>query len=419
MRTKWTLVALVAAVTALGAAATTSGKRQAGPIMTAKPSVTGTTAVGRRLSALTGTWSGAGTLRYAFQWYRCDAGGARCNPIHGATSATYTLVPRDVAKTIGLTVWASDAGGTASGYASLVGPIARPTPLLVATAQPLVAGFAVQGKSVQASTGVWSPTPAKVTYEWLRCNRNGRVCGRIANASGSSYTLGAADVGHALVALVQASFGTTAQTAYSAATTGATAATLVGPSLVAGPTVTGTAARGRQLTGSPGTWSGLGAVTFGYQWYRCDPTGAACGPIRGSTGQTYTLVPRDVGRTIGLALRATDSSGTATAFAGLVGPIAPVPSVLISTAQPTIAGDPRRGESLVVSQGTWSPAPTSVTYSWHRCNVNGRICMPIQGADASVYPVTPLDSGHTLNALVTAKSAGGTQAVFSATVVVP
>ena len=82
---------------------------------------------------------------------------------------------------------------------------------------------------MQASTGVWSPTPAKVTYEWLRCNRNGRVCGRIANASGSSYTLGVADVGHSLVALVQASFGSTAQTAYSVATPVAVAATVVGP----------------------------------------------------------------------------------------------------------------------------------------------------------------------------------------------
>jgi hypothetical protein len=203
------------------------------------------------------------------------------------------------------------------------------------------------------------------------------------------------------------------------ATPVATAATVVGPSLVSGPTVTGTAAQGRQLTASPGTWSGLGAVTFGYQWYRCDATGSACGPIRGSTGQTYTLVRRDVGKTVGLALRSTDSSGTATAFAGLVGPIAPVPSVLISTAQPTIGGDPRRGQSLVVTQGMWSPAPTSVSYAWHRCNANGRICVPIEGATGSVYGVTPLDSGHALNVLVTAKSAGGTQAAFSTTVVVP
>jgi hypothetical protein len=413
------LLLVLAAAAALTAAAASHATVRGGPIATAKPSVSGTTAVGRRLTALTGTWTGSGPMKYAFQWYRCDASGARCNAVHGATSATYTLVPRDVAKTIGLTVRATDSGGTATAYASLVGPIARPTPLLVATVQPLVAGFAVQGKAVQASTGVWSPTPAKITYEWLRCNRNGRVCGRIANASGSSYTLGVADVGHSLVALVQASFGSTAQTAYSLATPVAAAATVEGPSIVSGPVVSGTAAQSRQLTASPGTWSGLGPVTFAYQWYRCDVTGSACAVIRGATGQTYTLGPRDVGKTLGLTLRATDTSGTATAYAGLAGPIAPMPAVLIATAQPVIGGDPHRGQSLVVSPGTWSPNPASVSYAWQRCNPNGRICLPIDGANASVYAVTSLDSGHALTTLVTAKSAGGTQAVYSTTVVVP
>jgi hypothetical protein len=233
------------------------------------------------------------------------------------------------------------------------------------------------------------------------------------------YTLGAADVGHTLVALVQASFGTTAQSAYSAMTPVAVAATVAGPTLVGGPTVGGTAAENRQLTASPGTWSGLGPVTYAYRWYRCDVTGSACRPIRGATGQTYTLVSRDVGKTLGLTLHATDSSGTAIAYAGLAGPIAPTPSVLIATAAPTIGGDPRRGQSLVVSPGVWSPSPTTVAYAWQRCNANGRICVPIAGANASVYVVTPLDSGHTLAALVTAKSAGGTQAAFSSTVVVP
>ena len=325
-------------------------------------------------------------MKYAFQWYRCDASGARCNAVHGATSATYTLVPRDVAKTIGLTVWATDCGGTASAYASLVGPIARPTPLLVATVQPLVAGFAVQGKAVQASTGVWSPTPAKITYEWLRCNRNGRVCGRIANASGSSYTLGVADVGHSLVALVQASFGSTAQTAYSVATPVAVAATVAGPSLVSGPAVSGTAAQSRQLTASPGTWSGLGPVTFAYQWYRCDVTGSACAVIRGATGQTYTLGPRDVGKTLGLTLRATDTSGTATAYAGLAGPIAPMPAVLIATR----AAGPSAATRSAASRSSSHPARgrrrrRRYSYAWQRCNPNGRICIPIDGANASVY----------------------------------
>jgi hypothetical protein len=410
---------VLAALLALAFARASGAAAGQGPIATTKPSVAGTTAVGRRLAALTGTWTGSGPIKYAFQWYRCDANGARCNAVQGATSATYTLVGRDVAKTIGLTVFATDANGTTASYASLVGPIARPTPLLVATVQPLVAGYAVQGKSVQASTGVWSPTPAKVTYEWLRCNANGRVCGRIQNASGSSYTLGAADIGHALVALVQASFGTTAQTAFSVSTPVAVAATVSGPSLIASPVASGTAVRSRQLTASPGTWSGIGPVTFDYQWYRCDPTGSACAVIRGATGQNYTLGKRDVGKTLGLAVYATDTSGTATAYAGLVGPIAPIPAVLIATAQPTIGGDPRRGQSLVVSPGTWSPVASSVAYAWQRCNSNGRICLPIEKADGSVYVVTPLDSGHALTAIVTAKSAGGTQAAYATTVVVP
>jgi len=413
-------VVLVAAVVAvLAASATSVGATGSGPIAAVKPSVAGTVAAGRRLTALTGTWTGSGPIRYGFQWYRCDGSGARCNAVHGATSATYTLVGRDVGKTIGLTVQASDSRGTTAAYASLVGPVARPTPLLVSTVQPLVAGLAVQGKAVQASTGVWSPTPARVTYEWLRCNANGRVCGRIANASGSSYTLGAADVGHALVAVIQASFGTTAQSAYSAATPVAMAATVSGPSLVAGPTVSGTAAENRQLTASPGTWSGTGPVTYAYQWYRCDATGAGCAVVRGATGQNYRVVSRDVGKTLGLTLRATDSSGTVTAYAGLVGPIAPTPNVLIATAQPTIGGDPRRGQTLVVSPGTWSPTPASAGYAWQRCNPNGRVCIPIDRADASVYVVTPLDSGHALTAIVTAKSGGGSQAAYSTTVFVP
>ena len=50
-----------------------------------------------------------------------------------------------------------------------------------------------------------------------------------------------------------------------------------------GRPITGTAAQGRQLTASPGTWSGLGPITFAYQWYRCDQTGSHCTLIRGSS----------------------------------------------------------------------------------------------------------------------------------------
>jgi hypothetical protein len=54
-------------------------------------------------------------------------------------------------------------------------------------------------------------------YAWSRCNPNGRVCAPIAGATSSTYKVTAADSGHALVAIVTATAGTTAQPAYSAA----------------------------------------------------------------------------------------------------------------------------------------------------------------------------------------------------------
>ena len=173
------------------------------------------------------------------------------------------------------------------------------------------------------------------------------------------------------------------------------------------------------LTASPGTWSGLEPISFTYQWYRCDQAGARCNLVRGATKETYTLAARDTGKTVGLTLRATDSSGVVTAYSSLVGPISPTPSVLIATKQPTIGGDPRAGQTLIVSSGTWSPTPASYAYAWQRCNSNGRLCTAIEGATASVYVVTAADSGHALAAIVTATSAGGSQSGFSTAVVVP
>ncbi len=419
MRANRAVLVALAAAAVLAAPGTSLGTVRSGPVATGAPSIAGTTAVGRRLTALTGTWAGSGSIRYGFQWYRCDGSGARCNSIRGATAATYMLAAKDVAKTIGLMVSATDTGGATRVYASLVGPVARPTPLLVSTAQPIVTGRPVQGGTVQASTGAWSPTPSQITYSWLRCNRNGRVCGRIADATGSSYTIGPDDVGHALVALVQASFGTTALSAFSTATTPALAADVVGPTKVAGPTVSGTAAQGRKLTASPGTWSGREPVSFAYQWMRCDAGGARCNLVRGATKETYTLGRRDTGKTVGLTLRAKDATGTVTAYASLIGPIAAIPAVLISTSQPTIGGDPRPGQTLVVSPGTWSPNAPTYTYAWQRCNASGRLCAPIAGATASVYVVTAADSGKGLVAIVTASSAGGKQSAFSTAAAVP
>jgi hypothetical protein len=181
--------------------------------------------------------------------------------------------------------------------------------------------------------------------------------------------------------------------------------------------VTGAALQRAQLKGAAGTWSGTGAIKYAYQWYRCDAAGAHCKSIHGATKETYTQVAKDVGNTIGLTVRATDSNGTTSAYASLVGPVAAATSAFYSTAQPAISGTPTPGQALQVSPGTWSQPPSAYVYQWQRCNPNGRLCAPIAGATAPSYTVTAADSGHTLLALVQATAGGATTPTLSAATV--
>src|SRR5262249_26756534 len=63
------------------------------------PSASGSTVVGNKLTADKGTWKGTITA-YAYQWYSCDAGGASCAAIAGATNSGYTTKVGDIGHTI-------------------------------------------------------------------------------------------------------------------------------------------------------------------------------------------------------------------------------------------------------------------------------------------------------------------------------
>jgi hypothetical protein len=386
----------------------------AGPVATAGPTVIGTAAAGKLLTGLSGTWAGLSSIAYHFQWYRCNGAGAACATVHGATSPSYPLGDRDVGQTVGLAVMATDSTGTARQYSSLIGPIAPRRPLLEATAQPVVAGAPVQGKTVQVTTGTWSPVPTTLSYRWERCNANGRVCAAIPRATGTSYTTTAADVGHALLAVVQAANGGTTQNAFSTATPAVVPASVKGPTLGLGPIVNGFAGVGQQLSASPGIWAGVGPTTFSYRWYRCDATGGHCSLAQSSTASTYTPLAKDAGDTIALTVKATDAVGSTTAYASLVGPVERANSTLAPTTAPTISGTARVGGALSVGLGSWTPEPSGYKTTWLRCNANGRLCAPISGATKATYRPTAADTGHTLVAVVDATSGAVTQTALTA-----
>jgi hypothetical protein len=186
-----------------------------GPTATAPPVAAGVVQAGKQLAGSAGTWSGAGTIEYRYQWYRCDAAGAHCLSIHGATKPTYLQVVKDISHTLGFAVRASDANGTTSAYAGLVGPVARAAATLVSTAQPTLSGTPAPGQTLQATAGSWSETPVALSYQWQRCNANGRLCTEIAHATAAGYAVTAADAGHTLLAIVQATAGARSQSAFS------------------------------------------------------------------------------------------------------------------------------------------------------------------------------------------------------------
>jgi len=191
-----------------------------------------------------------------------------------------------------------------------------------------------------------------------------------------------------------------AQTLVSAALVAAVGAAAVAaaPTSSIRPALTGTFAVGKQLTGDAGTWAGSGSLSYAYQWYRCTAAGAKCKAVRGATAPAYTPVAADAGATLGLTVKATDSTGAGQSYSSLAGPIAKG-TVYVTTA-PKVTGDASVGGKLASDAGTWGTTPQSVAYQWLRCNANGRLCTAIPGATKQSYAPTADDAGHSLVATV-------------------
>lgn len=428
------LALLVASAGLVVGVAASRGAGAAGPSLRSAPSIVGAPVVGQRLTALPGTWNGSGAVSLHYQWYRCDAGVAHCASVHGATGPSYQVVAADIAHTIALTVGASDSGGTTSAFANAVGPVVTAASPLVSTVQPVATGTVTRGLTVQVTDGFWNRKPSTVTYAWQRCNANGRLCTAIAGATANRYIVTADDAGHALAAVVTGTSGSTTVAALSTVaapaagggttttgttTTGTTTtATGPGPTNSAAPTISGTPAQRAKLTSTAGTWVGSGTISYHYQWYRCDTSGAHCGSIHGATGATYTLVASDVSHTMALTVSATDAKGTTSAYASLLGPVSQAEATLLPTAQPTISGTGKVGDTLTASTGTWSGSPSSYNYAWQRCNANGRVCSPIANATSSTYKTTSADAGHKLLAIVQAVAGDSTAEALSRSVLI-
>jgi hypothetical protein len=185
------------------------------------------------------------------------------------------------------------------------------------------------------------------------------------------------------------------------------------PQNTAPPTISGTARAGSTLTASDGTWSNT-PTSFTYQWQRCASDGTACGDINGATSKTYTLVAADVGHTVRVVVTAANADGKASATS-TPSDVVDSKSGPTNTVKPAVSGSPVVGDTLTVSNGSWTPAPSSFTRQWQRCASDATGCLNIAGATGQTYGVRAADVGHRLRALVTAHTATDQATAVSST----
>lgn len=87
------------------------------PASTSAPTVSGTAQQGQTLTASPGTWTNTPTA-YAYQWQHCDASGANCTDVAGASGSTYAVTAADVGSTLRVNVTASNGVGASQPAAS-------------------------------------------------------------------------------------------------------------------------------------------------------------------------------------------------------------------------------------------------------------------------------------------------------------
>jgi hypothetical protein len=293
------------------------------PANSSPPTISGTPQDGRTLTANPGSWTGTAPISYAYRWRRCDAGGANCADIPGATASTYALGADDVGKTIRVAVTASNAEGSGTATSASTPSISAMPPS--DSSPPTISGTPQDGRTLTADPGTWTGTaPISYAYRWRRCDAGGANCADIPGATASTYALGADDVGKTIRVAVTASNAGGSGTATSANTTAVAAAP---PTNTSSATITGFPEDTRTLTADPGAWTGTAPITYAYQWRACDSEGANCTDIPGATDATYTLTAADVGARIRVAVRASNATGSETSSSNASGTVSAIESV--------------------------------------------------------------------------------------------
>jgi PKD repeat protein len=410
IKTRLTVANVAGSATALSP--TTSPVAEVPPENVAAPSITGSLRDGQVMTADPGTWAHTGALAYSYRWQRCGANGGGCADIQAATGSTYRLAFADEGSTVRVQVTGTDAHGSATASSPASTSVAPGPP--VKLSDPTVAGTPRDGATLTEDDGTYAGSPtSSVTRTWQRCDANGAGCADV--ATGTTYALSAADVGHRVRAVVLATnpqgsdSGTSAPTAV-VAPAPATA--------LAAPTVTGLTTDGQTLTSDQGTFSGTPTINYAYRWERCDAAGLHCSDIQsGGAGATYVLTSVDVGRRLRVRVIASNAGGTAVSESSPTAVIAAVPPTTVGP--PVISGRDEEGAPLISTPGSYAGTTPQVAYQWRRCDPGllpsggATGCADLPGETSSAHRLTSGDVGHRLLVVATATNAAGSATAAS------
>ena len=319
------------------------------PWAAARPFPEGLPAVGQPLISNFDVWPG--TPAVGRQWQRCDAAGANCIDIPGATGQTYIATDADIGHRIGVNESATESGLTST----VTGRTTR-TPVFI----PAVTR---EGQSLVAGDSA--------------------VQGRL-NIAGPPSSCGAPKTVPATTGNDVHFYDTFALT-----------------SLINEPACVWVA----QI---PRTGGGVCSARLTVHSPAFDPTDLRKGYVADDSGQgtlSYTLAP---GASADAVIFDDGTFHGCTDYGLLFGSDAP-----FASARPELGGGATEGAPVTTTNGAWGSAPT-FAYGWRRCDASGAGCVPIDGATSSSYTPTGADVGSTLRSRVTATQGGQSASADSA-----
>jgi hypothetical protein len=161
------------------------------------PSISGGDVVGGVLEETNGSWTDSPTSSDVY-WESCDSTGDHCSLIQGASGQTYTLTSADLGRTIRAIEVASNANGDGTPVESNPSAVVTLPQPPTSTSPPRIAGTATQGQRLSETHGSWTNSPTTYHYQWSDCDVAANNCASTATATGQTYTLTAADVGHTI-----------------------------------------------------------------------------------------------------------------------------------------------------------------------------------------------------------------------------